>query len=175
MSRRFNTALIRQNYAYTVQEVCDLFGIHKNTMREWFRNGLPKTDSHRPYLIYGDALKVFLVARQQSRRKKCALNELFCFRCRLPRRPLGNLIDLALKSKSTVTLKGLCESCDASMHKFQPVRLLSEIAQTFDIPTQHLEHIRELLSRGVNSDLRGDACEGEERVRDKRVKGGIGG
>lgn len=144
---------IRRNCTYTVQDLCQLFGVHKNTVREWFRHGLPKTDSERPYLIHGNDLREFLAARRQSRRKRCALDEFYCFRCRHPRRAMGNLADLGFRSAKTVEITGLCESCGTSLHKLQSVKALPKLLQTFDIPTHQQEHIRECLKPSLYCDF----------------------
>lgn len=150
MRGRFNIARIRQNLSYTVQDVCHLYGIHKNTVREWFRQGLPKIDIQRPCLIHGGDLKTFLAARQKSRRKKCALPEFYCFRCRVPRTAFGNLVDLAPRTEKTVMLSGLCQICETPLHKLQSVKLIPKILQTFDISTQQEVHIRESLLPSLN-------------------------
>lgn len=150
MRGRFNTSRIRQNYSYTVPEVCRLLSIHKNTVRGWFRKGLKKIDTQRPCLIHGEVLKTFLNERQQSRRKTCAPDEFYCFRCRMPRRAMGNLADIESRTQKTVMVTGLCEACETPLRKVQSVRALLLIFQTFDIPQQQQEDIRESLSPSLN-------------------------
>ncbi len=134
----------------TSQSICQLFDIHKNTVREWFRKGLGKMDAQRPCLVHGEALKAFLDKRQQSRRKKCALDEFHCFRCRVPRRAMGNLADIEPRTEKTVVLTGLCEVCETPLRKVQSAKTLSIIFQTFDIPKQQQAHIRESVSPSLD-------------------------
>lgn len=150
MRGRFNTSRIRKNYSYTVPEICRLFGIHKNTVREWFRKGLKKIDEQRPCLIHGHLLKSFLDERQKSRRKKCNLEEFYCFRCRLPRRAMGNLADIEVRTEKTVMLIGLCEVCETPVRKVQSAKALLMIFQIFDIPRQQQTRLRESLSPSLN-------------------------
>jgi len=153
MKGRFNTSRIRLSYSYTVQEICRLFGIHKNTVRDWFRKGLKKMDAQRPCLVHGEVLRTFLDERQRSRRKKCAPEEFYCFRCRVPRRAMGNLADIELRTQKTVMLTGLCEVCETPLRKVQSMQALPLIFRTFDIPRQQQAHIRTSLSPSLNCDL----------------------
>ena len=157
MKGRFNIARIRRNYSYTVPEICRLFGIHKNTVRDWFRKGLQKTDNQRPCLVHGEVLKKFLDERQKSRRKKCKLHEFYCFRCHAPRRAMGNLADIEPRTEKTVMLTSFCEFCETPLRKVQSGKTLPTIFQTFDIPRHQQEHIRESLSPSLNCYLRSES------------------
>jgi hypothetical protein len=153
MRKRFALSRIRQNYSYAVQDICHALGVHKNTVREWFRSGLPKIDDQRPYLIHGKELKAFLSARQASRRSKCALHEFYCFRCRGPRRAMGNLVDIEPHNEKTVMLLGYCEACETLLRKLQSRKALAKLFQVFGISTQQQEHIRECLKPRLNCDF----------------------
>lgn len=151
--RRHNLSRIREHHAYSAPEVCALLGVHKNTVTAWFRAGLKKMDGNRPYMIYGADLKAFLAARQQSRRKTCAMHEFYCFSCREPRRSFGNLIDIRQHSAKTVKLIGLCEICEGGMQKIQSTSRLTEIYHAFDIPTQQQGHLDACTPSCLNRDF----------------------
>ena len=54
MSKRHpNPRLAKIHRNYTVEEVAGLYGVHRNTVREWVRRGLPTIDDRRPMLIVG--------------------------------------------------------------------------------------------------------------------------
>ena len=65
--RRFNPRRVKVHRSYTVEEVASLFGAHKNTVRNWLREGLPKVDDRRPILVLGRQLASFVHARRQHR------------------------------------------------------------------------------------------------------------
>ena len=44
MSKRPNPNLAKIHRNYTVEEVADLFSVHKNTVRLWVKNGLATND-----------------------------------------------------------------------------------------------------------------------------------
>ena len=61
MSKRHpNPRLAKIHRNYTVEEVASLFGVHRNTVREWVKRGLPTSDDRRPMLILGRDLVAFL-------------------------------------------------------------------------------------------------------------------
>ena len=47
----------------------NLFGIHRNTVREWVKRGLPTSDDRRPMLILGRDLAAFLQARRAKNKR----------------------------------------------------------------------------------------------------------
>ena len=54
--RHSNHRLVKIHRNYTVEEIAKLFGIHKNTVRNWVKDGLATIDDKRPMLILGHEL-----------------------------------------------------------------------------------------------------------------------
>ena len=69
--RHPNPRLAKIHRNYTVDEVACLFGIHRNTVREWIKRGLPTSDDRRPMLILGRDLLAFLQARRTKNKRPC--------------------------------------------------------------------------------------------------------
>jgi hypothetical protein len=63
--RRYNVRRIKATWPYSVQEIATLFGIHKNAVLRWLKEGLQADRGQRPFLIRGDELTRFLTARQK--------------------------------------------------------------------------------------------------------------
>jgi len=102
---------IHRNYTITDAALC--IGVHKNTVAHWInKGGLAALTDCRPHLILGPELKRFLDAKRQAARKPCAEGELFCLKCRAPRRPAGNLLDYEPFSSTSGNLKGICQVCE---------------------------------------------------------------
>ena len=91
--RHPNHRLVKIHRSYTVEEIARLFGIHKNTVRHWVKEGLATIDDKRPMLILGHVLAAFLQARRVKNKQTCKPGELYCVRCRAPRSPAGNMAD----------------------------------------------------------------------------------
>ena len=115
--RRYPLQRIKTGNCYDVGEISDLFKLHRNTVRHWLKSGLKTIDDTRPLLIHGSALKSYLNAKQSSKSAKCALNELFCFRCKAPRKPWGGLVDFKIKTDKVAHATALCECCETTMHR----------------------------------------------------------
>lgn len=67
--RRYPLSRIKQTCSYDPGDIVKLFGIHRNTVRHWLKDGLIPIDDRRPVLVHGTALKTFLTERQRSRRQ----------------------------------------------------------------------------------------------------------
>lgn len=102
--------------SYTVHEVTSVLGVHKNTVREWIRAGLP-TLKGRPVLILGADLIDFLVARRKRKRRPCGPGQMYCFICRTPQFPAGGMIDFAPMNSKVANLTGICPVCYGVMHR----------------------------------------------------------
>ena len=118
MSRRHpNPRLAKIHRNYTVEEVAGLFGVHRNTVRNWVKRGLPTSDDRRPMLILGRDLGAFLHARRAQKKRPCKSGEIYCVRCREPRRPAGDMADYEPATESLGNLIGICPECDALMYR----------------------------------------------------------
>ena len=83
--RHPNHRRVKTHRSYTVEEVAGLFDIHKNTVRNWLKNGLATIDHNRPTLILGNDLAEYLKIRRTKNKQACKPEELYCSRCRRPR------------------------------------------------------------------------------------------
>ena len=143
MPKRVNPNLAKIHRNYSVEEAAALFGVHKNTVRRWIKAGLPLCDDRRPALILGDDLRGFLQKKRQCHKRRCKLFELYCLRCRSPKRPAGNMVDFAPLSESTGRLIGLCPDCDGVMNRYASTASLVEIQGSFGcLDTEGTETLR---------------------------------
>ena len=91
--RTFNPLRAKIHRSYSIEEVARLYGVHKQTVRNWIDAKLPTLKSQRPHLITGRDLREFHERRRQQRKRKCRPGELYCLRCRTPQRPAGGMLD----------------------------------------------------------------------------------
>jgi hypothetical protein len=115
--RRVNPGVVKIHRSYTAGELAARLGVHKNSVRNWHRQGLEPVDSSRPLLFQGAQVRAFLAKRNQARKHPCATGQLFCFRCRAPRAPAGGMIDYEARNARTGNLRALCEQCATIMHR----------------------------------------------------------
>ena len=155
MSKRHpNPRLAKIHRNYTVEEGAALFGVHRNTVREWLKRGLPTTDDRRPMLMLGRDLVTFLHARRTKNKRTCQPGEIYCVRCRAPRAPAGDMADYQPVTETLGNLIGICTRCDAMMYRRVSLTKLKQVRGGLDITMpQALPHIDESAQPSVNSDL----------------------
>jgi hypothetical protein len=152
--RHPNPRLAKIHRNYTVDEVAHLFGIHKNTVRDWVKRGLPTSDGRRPMLILGRELVAFLTARRTKNKRTCQPGEIYCVRCRAPRAPAGDMVDYEPVTATLGNLVAICSACETMMYRRVSLAKLAQVRGDLDVTMpQALEHIGESAQPTVNSDL----------------------
>lgn len=116
-SRRINPCRIRINRSFTARELADMLGVHKNTVHQWQREGLPANDDRRPALFHGGTVRDFLTKRNSARKRPCPPGTFYCFHCRAAQRPAADMVDYVPRSPVAGNLIGLCEMCGTTMHR----------------------------------------------------------
>ena len=151
---RPNHRLVKIHRTYTVHEVARLFGVHRNTVREWIRRGLPTCDQHRPTLIVGRALAAYLENRREQRKTHCGPDEMYCLRCRAARRPAGDEALYVPRTPTLGTLAGTCPVCSAPMHRsINPAKFAASGSKLVVTPTIGQRDIGGTCHPVVNSDF----------------------
>ena len=134
MSQRYpNPGLVKIHRNYTVEEVARLLGVHKNTVRNWLRQGLSAIDQCRPALIMGRVLADYLRVRRTRRKQRCGPGQIYCVKCRLPREPAGEMADYISITQTSGNLRGICPVCDILMHRRVSLAKLDDIKGKLDL------------------------------------------
>ena len=138
-----------------MEEVANLFSVHKNTVRCWVKDGLAINDNKRPMLILGSELKKYLQAKRKSNKRKCQAFEIYCVRCRVPRVPAENMVDYEPINEQIGRLIGICPACDGIINKYINIAKLEGIQDKLDITLpKALKHINESVKPLLNSDFK---------------------
>ena len=154
-TRNPNPRLAKIHRTYTVEEVANLYGVHRNTVRAWVKQGLLTNDDKRPMLILGRQLVIFLQAKREKNKRPCRPGEIYCVRCRMPKVPAGDMAEYKPTSERLGNLIGICPDCETMMYQRFSVNKLDQIRGQLDITMpQALRHIDESTQPFVNSDLR---------------------
>jgi hypothetical protein len=114
--KKFNTRLIRAKNPYSIEEITELLHVNKSAVGRWLKAGLCKIDDQQPYLIWGQELIDFLNQRNQSNKRPCADDQLFCCKCQKATRPKDNTVRINISNKRT-NLIGKCVICGSSTNR----------------------------------------------------------
>lgn len=153
--RHPNHRLVKSHRSYAVEEIADLFDIHKNTVWNWVKKGLAPIDSNRPMLIHGKDLAVFLQAIRAKHKHSCKPGELYCVRCRAPKSPAGEMAEYSPVTEKIGNLIAICPACNAMMNRRVSLAKIGSVCGNIDITfPEDLRHIVERARPTVNSDLR---------------------
>ena len=122
---------IRPSKTYALPEIAEALDRNGATVRRWLRDGLPTLDGRKPPLVLGSVLKSWLRARWSARKQKCEPDELFCFRCRKPRKPTPGSVSIVPRNEKTVSIMAECSACGTRMNKAGSRVLMAEIEEIF--------------------------------------------
>jgi len=131
MSKRLNPNKAKIHRSYTVEELANLYSVHKNTVRIWVKNGLPVCDSKKPMLILGGDLREFIKDKNNKRKQKCKPNEMYCLRCKTPQIPADNMVEYEPINNVSGRLIALCSCCEVVMNKYISLAGYTEIKHYF--------------------------------------------
>jgi len=152
--RHPNHRLVKIHRNYTVGEIADLFGTHKNTVRRWIKTGLTICDEKRPILILGHDLASFIQARRAKNKQPCRPGEIYCVRCRSPKSPAGDMADYLPITEKLGKLTAICPDCDCIIYRCVNLANLGLVQGQMDITfPKALRHLIESNQPTVNSDL----------------------
>lgn len=149
-----NPRRAKMHRSYTVEEVARLYGLHRNTVRQWIKRGLPTCDGTRPVLILGGELRDYLTRERTARKHPCKPGEMYCLRCRESRRPALDMADYQPMTATSGNLVGLCPACEGLMFRRTSLAGLAVAAGVLVVThTQAREHIGESRTPSLNSDF----------------------
>lgn len=143
--RRINPRRAKLHRSYDVGELADLLGVHKNTVRQWIKNGLPVVDSSRPVLILGCDFQAWWGKQRKAAKRPCQPGQMYCFKCREPKTPALGMVDYVATNAVTGNLKALCETCSTPMH--QRARLANIAARMPGLDVRRTEAPSSIVER----------------------------
>lgn len=157
MNHRADLRRVKIHRSYTVDELARTTGVHKNTVRQWIKKGLPTIDGRRPALMLGSEVKRFHETMRGARKRPCAPGQMYCFKCREPRSPAFDAVDYIPVDDTLGNLAALCPVCGTLMHKRASLLGIGAIAKSLDVHFPHgKSRLREISASSLNHDFRRD-------------------
>lgn len=157
--RRPNPRLIKINRNYTVEEAARVLGVHRNTVRNWKRQGLEPIDERKPILFLGATLRAFLEGRRAKAKRSCPPGTIYCVCCREPREPALRMVEYVSLSPALGNLVGICPTCGNLMNR--TVSLATVDAVLGDLEVQFRDGDERINDRSASS----VTCDLEEGLR----------
>lgn len=152
--RHPNHRLVKIHRNYTIEEIANLFGIHKNTVRSWVKAGLATIDNKRPMLILGHDLSEFLQARRVKNKQTCKPGEMYCVRCHAPKFPAADMVEYSPVTEKVGNLIAICPDCDSIINRRVSLARIGEIRGNMDITfPKEQQRLDKRTKPTVNSDL----------------------
>src|SRR5262245_55500352 len=152
-SRHPNPRLVKLHRNYSVEDITRLFGIHKNTVRNWLKQGLAAIDDRRPILILGRELSRFLQERRQEAKQLCGPGRIFCIACRAPKVPAGKMADCTATGPLAGSLCRICPDCGRFIYRRINLPKIDAVRSDLEITfTQPRARIGERAAPSVNCD-----------------------
>lgn len=127
--------------SYTIPEVAKLLDRGAPTVRRWIKCGLPVLPETSPRLICGLELKHWLSAIWDAKKRPCAIDEMYCVKCRCPRRPKPESVKTAPLSSKTATVSGNCDDCGTAMQQARSISKLPETIAAMKATTRQDPHL----------------------------------
>jgi hypothetical protein len=131
--RHPNHRLVKMHRSYTVEAIAKRLDVHRNTVRDWIKRGLPIIDHKRPTYIHGLDLIEFLQARRLKNKRKCQPGEIYCVRCRAPQNPAGDMAEYQPTTRNLGSLIGICPTCNSIMYRRVNLAQLERIRGKLEI------------------------------------------
>ena len=145
--------LAKIHRTYSVEDVSRLFGIHKNTVRSWLKQGLKPIDDQRPILLLGGELRRFLSDRRARAKQACGAGRIFCLPCRGPKIPAGRMAECVVTAEAAGTLQGICPDCHRMIYRKVNPSMLEAVRGDLDVTiTKPRPRIEETGRPHVNCD-----------------------
>ncbi len=133
--------LIRSKRSYSTKELAAVLQVTSSTVLRWRKQGLEPIDPEaHVFLFLGQIAKDFLQKMLAKRKHPLKPDEFFCPRCRCPRLPKLQSVEISFTGQSMghgkelVLRRGICTECGSRMVRIT-TRDVGESVQTADSDT----------------------------------------
>lgn len=121
---------------YEVDQVARACKVHRNTVRNWIKNGLVVLADERPTLINGACVREFLAERRTKAKRPCPPGHLYCFRCQAPTPPTAGTLQFEPTNPTSGNLRATCSQCGTLMYRCARIADLDRVRGDFAVTLQ---------------------------------------
>ena len=138
MAKRVSTRKIKKHRLYSYEEAGGVLGVTPQTVRSWRSIGLEVMTSSTPHYILGAELIRYHVDRQVKKSVKMGLDQMYCFKCKAPQKPLWAMVDYVPINDTRGRLMGLCGACEGGLQRFAGKGDLGKFGEIYEITIKSL-------------------------------------
>ena len=136
MAKRVSTRKIKKHRLYGYDEAGNALGVTPHTVRFWRGSGLQVMTATTPHYILGAELIRYIEEKQAKRSNKMALDQMYCFKCKAPQKPLWAMVDYIPINDARGRLTGLCGACEGGLQRFVGAGDLGRFGQIYEITSK---------------------------------------
>lgn len=133
MAKYPNPMLVKASRTYDVIEAARALGRTPATIRHWIKDGMEVMASRKPYLILGQAIRDYIRAKSNFRKRPLVPDEIYCLSCKAGRKPRDMSVAIYPQSSKTRRISGTCEACGAPMSRIISARDEAHFLQVFTL------------------------------------------
>jgi hypothetical protein len=133
MGKRVSTRKIKKHRLYTYDEAGGALGVASHTVRSWRSGGLQIMAAGVPHYILGAELIRHVEDRQAKKSVQMGLDQMYCFKCKSPQKPLWSMVDYIPINDTRGRLTGLCGACEGGLQRFVGKGDLERFGQIYEI------------------------------------------
>ncbi|MFT5650005.1 MAG: hypothetical protein ACJAXK_001717 [Yoonia sp.] len=133
MGKRVSTRNVRKHRLYSYEEAGGALGVTPHTVRSWRSSGLQVMTASTPHYILGAEMIRYVEDKQAKKSVKTGLDQMYCFKCKTPQKPLWSMVDYIPINDTRGRLSGLCEGCEGRLQRFVGKGSLGEFGQIYEI------------------------------------------
>lgn len=111
MSRSYKKVRPKKDWVYTTEGLARLYGVHPNTVSNWVKDGLRKSDNGVPSVFNGAEVKRFHKERRVDSNVKLRLGQFKCFSCKGRVFPDPQSVSSDSSSDGRISIWGQCPDC----------------------------------------------------------------
>lgn len=117
MSRSYSPSALKKNRVYSIQDLVRIYDVSANTVTNWTKQGLRKSDKQQPHLFRGAIVNAFHKQRRMRLKRKLRPGEVKCTGCKLAVFLEIETVTERIVGKGANMCFGRCPECGAHVQK----------------------------------------------------------
>ena len=128
MTKSYKSVRPKLHLVYGVDDLMALYDVSRNTITNWIKAGLKPSDTHRPYVFRGAAVRAFHEDRRARSEGQLHPGEFKCLGCKTAVLPSVETIEKRSLKLERIMLSSSCPDCGAHLHKIASKTDLAHLA-----------------------------------------------